>query len=181
MLRTVYTLILGLVGAGIVHIAIIMMLPMFSERDAWSRLAEAGELYAVVPLDAGQKGAPVVARSVDPLFEARACRFDLQDGLLHVGAVGSVPFWSVSIYDRGGQNIYSFNDRTSSKGSLDFVVVTPLQMVEIRKDLPPEFEQSVFVEADLDEGIVVVRGFVPDASQRPTVSGYLDAITCSAG
>jgi len=179
MLRAAYILVLGLVGAGIVHIAVIMMLPLFSERDAWSRLGDAGELYAVVPLDGGHQDALVV-RSIDPLFEARACRFDLQDGILHVHADGSVPFWSVSIYDRSGQNIYSFNDRTASKGRLDFVVVTPLQMVEIRKDLPPEFEQSVFVEADVDEGIVVARGFVPDASWRATVAGYLDAITCSA-
>ena len=42
----------------------------------------------------------------------------------------------MSIYDRSGRNIYSFNDRTAMEGELDVVVVTPLQMVELRKDLP---------------------------------------------
>src|SRR5690606_14462883 len=117
----VYALLLGLVGAGIVHIAILLLLPVLSERDSWSRLATAGDLYALVRLHGGPGSEPLV-RSWDPLFDARACRFDLTEGIVHVFADGSVPFWSVSVYDRNGQNIYSFNDRTGSGGNLDFAV-----------------------------------------------------------
>ena len=37
---------------------------------------------------------------------------------------------------------------------LDFVIVTPTQMIDMRKELPADLESSVFVEADVGEGIV---------------------------
>lgn len=178
MLRILYALLLGLVGAGIVHIAVLLLLPVVSERDAWSRLSQAGGLYTVTPLygDGAGKG---VLRSIDPLFKAVACRFDLGDGVTHLRGVGHLPYWSVSVYDRGGRNIYSFNDRSSTKGVLDLVVLTPAQMVEVRKDLPQAYAESVFVEAEIGEGIAVVRGFVPDDSWAPLVERELGRLACT--
>ena len=177
MLRILYAMAVGLVGAGIVHVAVLMLLPGFSERDAWSRLAMAADLYRVVRIDAS---AGALIRSVDPLFFAAACRFDLSEGIVHVRSPGKVPFWSVSVYDRAGQNIYSFNDRTNESGALDFVVLTRPQTIELRKALPADLEDSIFVETSVDEAIVVVRAFVPDESWEPTVAEFLDQITCTS-
>lgn len=177
MRRLLHALLLGLVGAGIVHIAVLLMVPEFSERDAWSRLAMASDLYRVTPLVPEPGGAPVV-KSVDPLFQAVACRFDLEDGPVQVTAPANVPFWSVSVYDRNGHNFYSFNDRSAANGALDAIVLTPAQMIEVRKELPEGLEGSVFVEADIGEGIVVIRGFVPDQSWKPAVERFLRQSAC---
>jgi uncharacterized membrane protein len=176
--RLLHTLIAAVIGAGIVHISVLFLLPHFSERDAWSRLAMAAGFYRIVRIDAAAGEAPMV-QSLDPLFYAAACRFDLSEGMLHVHAPGGVPFWSASVYDRGGQNIFSFNDRTAEDAMLDFVVLSTPQMIEMRKQLPQEFESSVFVESSVEQGIVVVRSFVPDQSWRTSVSQFLDALTCS--
>lgn len=177
MLRLFYALALGLVGAALVHIAVLLMLPVFSERDAWSRLSTEAGLYQVARLDS-QAGGSAVVRSVDPLFVAAACRFDLEDGPVHLSASGTVPFWSVSVYTRGGRNIYSFNDRTADAGLLDTLVLTPAQTVELRKTMPEELQRSIFVEADISEGIVVVRAFIPDDSWRAMVETYLRSLVC---
>jgi len=178
MRRILHFALLGMLGAGIVHIAVLLLVPQFSERDAWSRLAMASDLYKMTRLDAEAGGAPVV-KSVDPLFAAVACRFDLADGMVQVkGPPGTVPFWSVSIYDRQGHNIYSFNDHGATKGLLDAVVLTPAQMIEVRKDLPEEYQGSVFVETPIDDGIVVIRSFVPDESWRPAVLRFLEHSSC---
>ncbi len=178
MFKMIYAIAAGLVGAGIVHIAIILLLPQFSERDAWSRLAMVADLYRVVRIDA-QAGQTSVVRSVDPLFYAAACRFDLSDGIVHIRSPGKTPFWSVSVYDRDGQNIYSFNDRTAETGVLDFVVLTRPQTIELRKDLPDDLAGSIFVETTVDEAMVVIRGFVPDRSFGPTVAEFLDSAACT--
>jgi uncharacterized membrane protein len=178
MLRFVYALLIGLVGAGIVHIAVLLLLPRFSERDAWSSLAEAADYYKAVRLDAGD-GSPPIVKAVDPLFHAAGCRFDLDEGPVHIRAPGTVPFWSVSIYNRAGQNVYSFNDRATNNGSLDFVVLTTAQMIEVRKQVPEEFQRAIFVEAPIGEGIVVVRSFVPDPTWEETTSEFLARIACS--
>jgi uncharacterized membrane protein len=178
VLRFIHAIVAGLVGAGIVHIAIVLLLPQFSERDAWSRLAMAADLYRMVRIDA-QAGQVPIVNSVDPLFYAAACRFDLGEGIVHIRSPGKTPFWSVSVYDRGGQNIYSFNDRTAETGVLDFVVLTRAQTIELRKDLPEDLVESIFVETNLGEGMVVIRSFVPDRSFGPTVAGFLDAASCT--
>ena len=177
MRRLLHVVLLGLLGAGIVHIVVLMLVPEFSERDAWSRLAMASDLYKMTRLDAEAGGAPVV-KSVDPLFYAAACRFDLTDGLVRIKAAGRVPFWSVSVYDRNGHNIYSFNDRNANSGTLDAVVLTPAQMIEVRKDLPEDLQGAIFVAAPLDEGIFVIRAFVPDESWKPIVSRFLSQSSC---
>ncbi|MEJ6781363.1 DUF1254 domain-containing protein [Aminobacter sp. Piv2-1] len=177
MRKVLHALAVGIVGAGIAHIVILLLVPSFSERDAWSRLAMVAGPNKVVRLDADIGGTPVV-KALDPSFFEAACRFDLSEGVVRIDNAGKVPYWSASVYDRGGENIYSFNDRTATDGNLDFVVVTPAQMIELRKDLPQEFEKSIFVETPIDEGIVVVRAFVPDESWKPTVSRFLDGINC---
>lgn len=173
MRRLAYVVAVGLVGAGIVHIAILFLMPPLSDRDAWAQLASVADAYALVPL---APGGPINVS--DPQFEAAACRFDLSESVAHVASTGRVPFWSVSVYDRGGQNLYSFNDRTAVDGSLDLVIATASQMIELRKTLPEAYEKSVFVETASDLGIAVVRAFVPDEGWRDQVRAYLGAVTC---
>jgi uncharacterized membrane protein len=174
-----HALALGLVGAGIVHIAILLMLPSYSERDAWSLLSRQANYNAVTRLDPPDT-APLIA-TLDPLFDAAACRFDLRDGTLHMTGRGDVPYWSISVYDRAGRNIFSLNDRSSTDGALDFVIATPAQMIDLRNALPADYDRAVFVEADVDEGIVVVRAFAPDESWEPTVTRYLASLDCVSG
>ncbi len=177
MARLVYTLLVGLVGAAIVHIAILLLLPVLSERDAWSRLASVGNLFEVVPL--ARSGGPAGVMLADPFIEARACRFDLEAGIAHVTAASGAPFWSVSLYDRRGYNVYSFNDRTVSGGVLDLAIVSPAQMIELRKDLPDSLAGAILVEMARPLGIVVVRAFRPDPAFAPIVGGFLDSIGCA--
>lgn len=177
MSRLAYALLLGILGAGIVHIAVLMLLPYYTERDAWSQLSKTSDYYSMTQIGGSGATTPLV-RSVDPLFAAAACRFDLAGGVVHVSGEGTVPFWSMSVYDRNGQNIYSFNDRTAPDGRVDFVVLTPVQTIEVRKTLPESFVDSVFVEADLSEGIVVVRAFVPDPTWRSAIDEFLSGISC---
>lgn len=178
MLRLLYLLLVGIVGAGIVHISVLLLLPQFSERDAWSSLAEAADVYKAVRIDNGD-GSPPIVRAVDPLFHASACRFDLDDGPVHIRAPGAVPFWSVSIYNRAGQNVYSFNDRATEAGKLDFVVLTAAQMIEVRKAVPEDYKRAIFVQVPIGEGMVVVRSFVPDPTWEEATSEFLARIACT--
>lgn len=177
MTRLLYAIVVGLVGAGVVHAVVLLLLPHYSARDAWARLSGSADFYRFTRMS-GEDEPPVI-RGIDPFFDAVACRFDLSEGVVHVEAPGHVPFWSVSVYDRRGQNIYSLNDRAQTLGDLDLVLVTPSQMIELRKDVPKEFEKSVFVEADVGQGIIAVRSFVPDAPWKKSVAGYLDNAQCT--
>lgn len=176
--RIGYAVLMGLLGAAILHIVILLLLPQISSRNAWSRMAESADLYQPMQL---RGSLPAAARdgNRDPLFRSIACRFDLTDGLLRIQASGSVPFWSASVYDRTGNNIYSFNDRSARDKALDVVVLTPAQMLEVRKEVPEDLGQSIFVETQSEEGIAVVRAFVPDESWGPSVEAFLESLRCA--
>lgn len=177
MTRLVHALLLGLFGAAIIHIVVLVLVPAYSQRDAWSALSEQANLYRIVRLDPPQ-GPPLIA-SLDPLADAVACRFDLRNGVMRLHRYGAVPYWSVSIHDRAGLNVFSLNDNSSQQGRLDLVVATPTQMISLRNTLPEELGQAIFIEADLDEGIAVVRLFTPDQSFEPAASAWLGGIACT--
>jgi uncharacterized membrane protein len=173
----VQTLLAGLLGAVLVHGAILFAMPALTERDAWSVLAEEADTDRFFRLD---PDSPVgeLARSVDPLFAAAACRFDLGQGPQRIVGTSGSPYWSLSVYNRLGLIVYSLNDRTAPAGRLDVVLATPAQLLELRRQTPPELEQSVFVEAEIAEGIVVLRSFVPDETWQTPVGAFLDGALC---
>jgi uncharacterized membrane protein len=176
--RLLYAILVGVVGAAIIHIAILFLIPHTTARDAWSQLEDAGELYQVTPATgSGTEVVPLV-RNGDPLFRAAACRFDLADGGLQLSSPHQLPFWSLSIHDRAGQTSYSLTDRAASKGLLDVVILSPLQMVEMRRAMPAELERAVFIESTTSEGIVLLRALVPDQSWNSVADRFFRDLNC---
>lgn len=172
MAKFFYAIIVGLVGAGIVHVAMLLLLPALSQRDAWTSLASAAPLYETV----AQDRAPT-ALGEDPFFTSAACRFDLSEGPVTVAAQGSVPFWSISIYDREGQNLYSLTDRALA-GQLGLVLLDPSQ-ASAQANAEPDPQAPTPVRIDTEEGILVLRGFNPDPSWTASMRAFLSSLRCS--
>lgn len=176
--KLLYALAAALVGAGLVHIVIVLAVPAFSDRDAWSGISGLGAPYEFTEIATGLPARTPIHLS-DPLFRTATCHFDLSEGPVHVTAGGNVPFWSVSIFSGSGVNIFSNNDRTSPANDLDILVINPVDALEFRKNLPAGFERSITVEADIDAGFAVLRVFQPDESWRTIVAGFLQGAACN--
>jgi uncharacterized membrane protein len=174
-----YALLLGLVGAGIVHGVALLAIPNFSKRDAWTRLRPISDQYDVIRVGANTVGGPVVG-AADPSFLAAVCRFELTDGPVRVMAPGKVPFWSASVYGRDGANLFSLTDRSATDGLLDLVILRPEQMIETRKNPRDDFEKSIHIELPLREAIALLRVFVPDSSWKATVEAFLAKASCKS-
>ena len=69
--------VVGLVGAGIVHIAILLLLPAFSRARRLVAARRMAPTYTAAPV-AGPPGQPPVLESPDPLFRRR--RLPLRSG-----------------------------------------------------------------------------------------------------
>ncbi|MEO1397441.1 MAG: DUF1254 domain-containing protein [Pseudomonadota bacterium] len=177
MSRLFYLTLVSLVLAGIVHLLIILLIPSYATKDAWTRLAERSGIWSFTPV--ASPDLPVsVLPLVDPAFRMSACRFDLSEAPLRLASDGFAPFWSVAIFDRQGRNIYSFNDRTAIERRLSALVVNPVQMARLRKNPPPDAESAVLVETESSEGFVVVRVLQSDPSWTEETSSFLRSAVC---
>jgi len=171
-----YAIAIGLIGAALLHIVIILSLPSFTGRDAYTRVSSLGEANRFFALgDAGDTLAPV---NDDPAMKTAVCTFSVEDGPVRLFAEGDVPFWSLAVYDSASNEVFSMNDRTSVTGALDTLVATPIQLIAIRKQVPQELEQSILVEMRGDEGYAVLRTFVPTESRLPAATAFLANAGC---
>lgn len=177
MSRYVYATLVGLVGAALVHLAIVLLLPRLSENDVWRQIEARAALNDPVRLD--RYGVELnAADTLDPMFAVIACRYDLAAGAFSITAPPTGDFWSVAIFDDLGRILFSANDRIVATENLDIVIARPQQMRILQQAPRPEFTNAVLTEANRDKGFAVLRIFRPDDTYEPVVRAFIDRIAC---
>jgi uncharacterized membrane protein len=177
MPKLLLAIITGLIGAVLLHLIIILSLPYFSERDAFTRVLAEGELHRFYPL--GDRPDRAGLAKDDPFIDTAVCAFDASEGPVRLTASGAVPFWSLGVYDPSSNEVFSINDRTSSGGALDVVIATPVQLTELRKALPDALVQSILIETVRAEGYVALRSLTPQRSYAQAAKEFLGKATCA--
>lgn len=173
-----YAIAVGLVGAALLHIVIILSLPSFTGRDAYTRVQAFGEANRFFPL--ASSGGSLAPINDDPAMKTAVCAFSVETGPIRLFAEGDLPFWSLAVYDSASNEVFSMNDRTSVSGALDTLIATPIQLIAIRKAVPAELEQSILVEMRGEEGYAVLRTFVPTQSREEAAAAFLEEAICEA-
>jgi uncharacterized membrane protein len=178
MNRTILFLIGGLLLGGIIHIAVVFMVPYYADRDAWAQMRQFGpdDRFHVLPLP--QAGSEPL-RSLDPWMLHAVCRFSLASGPVRITAALPDDFWSIAIFDRRGRNMYSLNDRSAERTRLDLAVITPVQMAQLRQDPPPSLEQAIVIELPIDEGFALLRVFVADDTKFQAAARAVRSADCA--
>jgi uncharacterized membrane protein len=181
--KVVVTLLVGLVGAAIVHISVVFAMPYLASNNSWGRLGQLGPKFAVVRVDpqrTGGGGSDLREFAfVDPAFVTASCRFDLANGPVRLASDGAASFWSASIYTKRGDNVYSINDRSSVGGRFDLLVGSAEQLVDTKATSPDPNETMIPVEFGEAEGYMTIRALVDDESVRPEADAFLRGLTCS--
>ena len=178
MKRTIVFIVGGLLLGGIIHIAIVFMVPYYADHDAWAEMHRFGRDGQFHVLPVPEPGAEPLA-SLDPRMVQAVCRFSLARGPVRIQASFADEFWSVAVFDRRGRNIYSLNDRSADRARLDLVMLTPVQMAQLRQNPPASLETAIVQELPVDIGFVLLRAFVPDDSLRAGVTASLKAADCA--
>ena len=86
----------GLVGAAVLHIVIVLALPAWTGKDAFSRAQELGETHRFFTL----ANEPNITGfyNDDPHIRSAVCRFDLSQDPVRIIARGNVALWMLSIF-----------------------------------------------------------------------------------
>lgn len=177
MLKVLLAVLAGLIGAVLLHLVIILALPYFSERDAYTRVLAEGPRHVFHRLPDTRDRAGLVQD--DPFLEASVCAYDISEAPIHLFAREKVPFWSLAVYDSASNEVFSINDRTSAAGLLDVLLATPVQLTVMRKSLPEQLADTILVETRQAEGYIVLRTMVPQPSFAPAADRFLSQATCT--
>lgn len=178
MRSILYALLVGLIGAALLHIIIILALPSFTGRDAYTRVQSFGEANRFFALSDRSDG--ILPANDDPALKSAVCAFSVGTAPVRLFAAGEVPFWSLAVYDSGSNEVFSMSDRTSVGGALDVLVATPVQLIAVRKAVPETLAQSILVEMRGEEGYAVLRTFIPAESRREAARTFLAGAACDA-
>jgi uncharacterized membrane protein len=173
-----FSILVGLAGAAVLHIVIIMALPAFTGLDAFTRLQsyEAPNrfvLFSATPDDNDFSNG-------DPYLRVAACTIDVGDRPVHLMASGSVPFWSFAVYDSSSNEVFSMNDRSAAGGDLDAIIASPQQLAGLRKTNPDIISESVLIEMPRPEGYIVLRALAPADSFEQDAKSFLSEASCEA-
>lgn len=176
MLRIIFAVLTGLFGAALLHLVIILSLPHFTGKDAATRVAAEGDFNNFYLLSGRYDEAGLA--NGDPFVRTAVCSFDVEDAPVHFTAKGNVPFWSIAIYDSASNEVFSMNDRTSVGGALDVLAAGPIQLTDLRKNLPQELQQTILVEMARPDGYAVLRTLAPQASFDEAARNFLTEAGC---
>lgn len=167
----------GLIGAAVLHIIIILSVPHFTGRDAYTRVQAEGEANDFHPLSADIDEAGL--SNMDPFLRTAVCHFDTTSAPVRLLAQNGRTFWSVAIFDADANEVFSMNDRTSVDGVLDVLIASPQQVARIRRAPPDALSQSIIVEMPARSGYAVLRIMVPQPSFEEGAKAFLSEAACA--
>ncbi len=177
MIRLILWIIAGLFLGTILHIVAVIGLPAFSPDRIWTRVEALAPNDTIVVLDSVKADRETLPM-LDPAMEHALCRFSTESSpQLISGAVDGV-YWSLGLFNRQGEILYSLNDRSIGMGSLKLVVTTQRQLLSLQENPPEDLEEFVIVEAPEQDMFVLVRSFRDDSSASPGIRKMLNELSC---
>ncbi|EJF81972.1 DUF1254 domain-containing protein [Bartonella doshiae] len=174
MTKFIYAGLLACIGAIIIHICVLFLTPYYAKNTLWTRLKKSGESYQFSDLDPNNP----LQQSADPLFLLKVCRFNLENGPVHLKSSNTTQFWSLAAYTHDGIIFYSLNDRTAPNATLDLIIGKPIQIIELKQSKTKRNNNAILVAKNLNEGFAILRIFAPSSLAKKEGEVFLSSATC---
>lgn len=162
----------ALLGAALVHVLTIRLLPWAIMRVTMGTMArEGGPNHAVHPPRVDATARAVVRPSPDLLYSA--CAFDVSDGPVRVTAdVPRDTYWSISMFADNTDNFFVVSDRQTPGEHVELVLAQPGASVT----LPPG---AIRVDAPTPRGVILERTLVIDEARLRELDAVRRRFTCA--
>jgi uncharacterized membrane protein len=177
MMRWLLWLAGGILLGGIVHLAVVLILPRTATQDAYARLEAITPANKVVPLPQ-PAAAKAVMPFMDPAFAMAVCRYDLASGPLKLAAPVSQAYTSVSFYTRYDIAYYAINDRSAGKRNIELNLMTAKQRAQLPEDEEITAADRLIIQSPTETGLIVLRALAPEPGLLPMAQRALQAARC---
>ncbi|WP_404405537.1 DUF1254 domain-containing protein [Pelagibacterium halotolerans] len=179
MTRLIVWIFGGLLLGGLIHVVVILTLPNLATRDVWSQIAALNTHENMTAIAAPEPG-EANPLGLDPALLYGICQLDLDEGPGVVNGTLPLSFWSVAVFDRQGQIVYSTTNRSGSGTgrALDMGIFNPAQMRLLAEQRFEIEEGLLIVEAPSDDVMVVIRLAPAHAAMRARYRDMLNDLRC---
>jgi uncharacterized membrane protein len=179
MIRLAFTIIVGVLLGGVVHLVSVLALPRIATQDAYSRLTPMTAPNAVTPLPLAEPGTSPMP-FMDPAFATAICRYDLSEGPLKLTVPVSQAYTSVSFYTRNEIAYYAINDRSAGKKVIELDLMTEAQHNELPEDEEVTSADRLIIDSPTSTGLIVLKALAAEPGLMPQAQASLKAASCSA-
>ncbi|CCD89218.1 conserved protein of unknown function [Bradyrhizobium sp. ORS 285] len=177
MIRLLFTILVGVLLGGVVHLVSVLALPRISTQDAYSRLTPMTKLNAVTPLPlADPNNSPMPF--MDPAFAMAICRYDLSDGPIKLTVPVSQAYTSVSFYTRNEIAYYAINDRSAGKRVIELDLMTEAQHEDLPEDEEVTAADRLIIDSPTTTGLIVLKALAAEPGLMPQAQASLASATC---
>jgi uncharacterized membrane protein len=177
MIRTLFTIIAGIILGGIVHLVSVLALPRIATQDAYSRLAPVTNLNAVTALAQPEPGDARLP-FMDPAFAVAICRYDLSQGPIKLAVPVSQAYTSVSFYTRNEIAYYAINDRSAGRKLIELDLMTEAQHADLPEDEDVTAADRLIIDSPTPDGLIVLKALAPEPGLMPQAQASLAASSC---
>ncbi|MBR1136387.1 MAG: DUF1254 domain-containing protein [Bradyrhizobium sp.] len=177
MIRLLFTVIVGVLLGGVVHLVSVLALPRISTQDAYSRLTPMTKLNAVTQLPlADPNNSPMPF--MDPAFAMAICRYDLSEGPLKLTVPVSQAYTSVSFYTRNEIAYYAINDRSAGKRVIELDLMTEAEHEDLPEDEEITAADRLIIDSPTTTGLIVLKALAAEPGLMPQAQASLAAASC---
>lgn len=177
MRNLLYAIMIGLVGAAVLHIVVILAVPVYSGLDAYARVLDLSDGDNFTPMPDQSSPGGLVASG--PFIKEGVCAFSTGDGPVLLTAQGAVPFWSVSVFDSGSNEAFSMNDRTSVNGTMKIIIGSEAEIAELKNAAAVDLTDAILVVLPSSDGYAVLRALAPQKTMEAEADSFLTAASCA--
>ncbi len=163
--------------AAAAHIVTSVFFPRLEREDTVAELMSATKLNTLTVLD-DEKKLKAVLRGVPTDMAFALCPYDISEKPIAISAPLPGTYWSISIFEPSGRNIYTLNDTQVGTDHFAAVIMQGEAKTAAVEDTSKREGGGIVIHTKEPNGVVVIRAFIADRASRKSAHDALASTEC---
>jgi len=173
-----YWLMAGLLLGATIHLITILTLPYLSEHKAWDRISAKypiNTMAVLPPITPDSQPLPFMA----PDIRYALCRYNIKDRPIKVHANLLNEMWSVAIFNRQGDNVYTLSGENLRSSNVD-IKISLIENDALNLGIRPNtaIDPGIPVKVSNAQGLIMVRAPIISEAYTEQALTQLGAANC---
>ncbi len=163
--------------AAAAHIVTSVFFPRLEREDTVASLMTASEVNKLTVIEDDAKLKDVL-RGVPTDMAFAICPYDISEKPISISAPLPGTYWSISIFEPSGRNIYTLNDTQVGTDYFAALIMQGEAKTAAVEDTSKREGGGIVIHTKEPNGVVVIRAFIADRASRKSAHDALASTEC---